>query len=323
MTQACPLRCTRLTKWYRRAATKVAAVAEVSLQLTRGEVFGLLGPNGAGKTTLVRMLSTILTPSSGCAEVGGFDVRSQGAEVRRVIGYGGQDTERSAYPRLTAEENLLYFAHALHGVSIAAARTRISELANRLSFTDKMHREFSTLSGGEKQLVVVMRAFVNQPRVVFLDEPGKGLDPIAAEGVRRFIRSYSADNRTTFLLTTHNLLDVEAMCDRVAFMRNGKLQFVGTPDQFRAVVKVRQCIEIEVVPHAGLARELAAVTGAQVVSDARKTMIYCSSAVDVLPEVCTIVRSAGLRVPIRIVEPSLEDAYSVHMAGDRDEDARE
>ena len=159
----------------------VRALAGIDLVVEDGEIFGLLGPNGAGKTTLVRILATLLRATSGRATVGGYDVDAQEAEIRRIIGYAGQDSERSAYFRLTVEENLLYFAHALRGVPRSVARERIQELAAGVGFETLLGSHFSALSGGQKQLVVVMRALLHRPRIAFMDEPSKSLDPVTAQ----------------------------------------------------------------------------------------------------------------------------------------------
>ena len=169
-----------------RDQAPVEALRALDLTVHPGEVFGLLGPNGAGKTTLVRILATLLRSTDGHAWVGGYDVVQDEQEVRRIIGYAGQDSERSAYFRLSVRENLLYFAHALRGVPIRTARERIDAFAAAVGFTDQLGQHFTALSGGQKQLVIVLRALLHEPEVVFLDEPSKSLDPVTADGCAAF-----------------------------------------------------------------------------------------------------------------------------------------
>jgi len=173
--------------YHQRNGDPIQAVQELTLSVRCGEVFGLLGPNGAGKTTLVRILPTLLRATSGQATVAGYDVQREELQVRRVIGYAGQDSERSAYNRLTVHENLLYFAHALRGVPLRTARQRIDDIAANVGFTDQLEQHFSTLSGGQKQLAIVMRALLHHPQIVFMDEPSKSLDPVTADRVRHFL----------------------------------------------------------------------------------------------------------------------------------------
>lgn len=192
MTSGAVVEAQGLQKTYRTDGKEVQALRGVDLQVERGQVVCLLGPNGAGKTTLVRILATLLVPDGGWARVAGFDVVSQGNEVRKAMGYAGQDSERSAYFRLTARENLLFFSKTFHGMSGTEANERIEELARALGFMDKLNSYFIALSGGEKQMFVIMRALMAQPEVVFMDEPSKSLDPVAASA--RFAVSY-VENR--------------------------------------------------------------------------------------------------------------------------------
>jgi len=213
--------------YHQQNGEPVQALQGLSLTVPRGEVFGLLGPNGAGKTTLVRILATLLRPTSGNAQVCGYDVQREEWRVRDAIGYAGQDSERSAYFRLTVLENLLYFAHALRRVPMRTAQQRVHEIAECIGFTDQLGKEFTTLSGGQKQLVVVIRSLLHHPSLLFLDEPSKSLDPVTAERVRTFLLEYAHAHEMTILLTTHNMDEAEAVCDRLAFINQGKLQFVG------------------------------------------------------------------------------------------------
>ena len=291
----------------------VQALNELNLSVPQGEVFGLLGPNGAGKTTLVRILATLLRPTSGCARVCGYDIQQEEFRVRDAIGYAGQDSERSAYFRLTVRENLLYFAHALRGVSMRTARQRVQEIAARIGFTEQLDKEFTTLSGGQKQLVVVMRALLHQPRLIFLDEPSKSLDPVTAEQVRAFLLDYAHVHGMTVLLTTHNMDEAEAVCDRLAFINQGQLQFVGTPLQFRHSVTVQETVQVSMVNPDGVAQRLRQLPGVNRAEGDDTIRLYCDDGFAVLSQVVTVLKEAGTRGTVSMVEPSLEDAFSIFM----------
>ncbi len=301
-----------LSKTYRQQnGAPVQALKELSLSVPQGEVVGLLGPNGAGKTTLVRILATLLRPTSGSAQVCGYDIQRQEWRVRESIGYTGQDSERSAYFRLTVRENLLYFAHALRGVPVRTARQRIQEISGRISFNDQLDKEFTTLSGGQKQLVVVMRALLHNPRLVFLDEPSKSLDPVTAEQVRRFLLDYAHVHGMTVLLTTHNMDEAEAVCDRLAFINQGQLQFVGTPLQFRHSVTLQETVQVSVMSKDGIAQRLRRLPGVNRAEGDDPIRLYCDDGFAVLGQVVAALKEAGTRGSVSMVEPSLEDAFSI------------
>jgi ABC-2 type transport system ATP-binding protein len=291
----------------------VQALNGLSLSVPRGEVFGLLGPNGAGKTTLVRILATLLRPTSGHAQVCGYDVQREEWRVRDAIGYAGQDSERSAYFRLTVRENLLYFAHALRGVPMRTARQRVQEIADRIGFSEQLDKEFTTLSGGQKQLVVVMRSLLHHPRLIFLDEPSKSLDPVTAERVRTFLLEYAQAHDMTVLLTTHNMDEAEAVCDRLAFINQGKLQFVGTPLQFRRSVTVQETVQVSVLSKDGIAQRLRQLPGVNRAEGNDPIRLYCDDGFTVLSQVVNVLNAAGTRGTVSMVEPSLEDAFSIFM----------
>jgi ABC-2 type transport system ATP-binding protein len=275
--------------YHQQNGEPVQALKELSLSVPRGEVFGLLGPNGAGKTTLVRILATLLRPTSGCAQVCGYDIQREEWRVRDAIGYAGQDSERSAYFRLTVRENLLYFAHALRGVPMRTARERVQAIAARIGFSEQLDKEFTTLSGGQKQLVVVMRALLHHPRLIFLDEPSKSLDPVTAERVRTFLLEYAQEHEMTVLLTTHNMDEAEAVCDRLAFINQGRLQFVGTPLQFRHSVTVQETVQVSVLSHDGIAERLRHLPGVNRADGNGTIRLYCDDGFDVLSQVVTVL----------------------------------
>ncbi len=302
--------CQNLVKEY-RGSKIVKALDDVSFSIGKGEVFGFLGPNGAGKTTLVKILATLLKATSGSSEVGGYDVDKEEDKVRRIIGYAGQDSERSAYFRLSVKENLQYFAHALRDVPSKTVEERINYIASGIGFSDRLDKHFIALSGGEKQLVIVMRAIIHLPKVCFLDEPSKSLDPVTARNVRNFLKSYAQENGITICLTTHNMREAEEFCDKIAFINHGKLQFMGTPSEFKRRVTVKEIIEIG-VPRLDetIEERLLKIRGVSNLTRDLSIKIYCEDAFSALSEVLAALNEAGLKAPVRMVEPTLEDAFA-------------
>lgn len=208
----------------------IKAVSDVSLECRAGEVLGLLGPNGAGKTTLLRMVSTLLTPTSGTATVAGWDILGAPSEVRARIGY--LTGAAAPYDKLTPREMLAYFG-ALNGMAPAAVRTRTEELFDRLDMVSFADRRCERLSTGQRQRVNIARAVVHDPPVLLLDEPTAGLDVLAARTVMGFIRDGRSSGRAV-LFSTHIMSEVETICDRVAVIHQGCVAAVGTTEELRA-----------------------------------------------------------------------------------------
>ena len=221
------------TEMLTRRYGNVTAVDALTISVRQGEVFGLLGPNGAGKTTVIKMLTTLLPPTSGSATVAGFDVIRQPARVRRVIGYVSQLL--SADGALTGRENLHTFAQ-LYDIPRAERAPRI---LNALSFMDLagvQNNLVRTYSGGMIRRLEIAQSMLHRPRVLFLDEPTIGLDPMARHAVWDRLRQLRSDYGTTILLTTHYMDEAENLCDRVAFMHAGTVTAIGTPAQLKASI---------------------------------------------------------------------------------------
>lgn len=224
----------RLKKFLRRKfKPPVEALHDVSFNIRAGEIFGLIGPNGAGKTTLTKIIATLIQPTTGSATVNGQDTVRDDEKVRRDVGLAGAE-ERSFYWRLTAEQNLLFFAR-LYGLNGTDAGRRIKELFELFEFDDLARRRFAELSTGNKQRLSVARAMLADPPVLLLDEPTRSLDPIAAARMRETIQSLaqSNDRRVTIFLTSHNLTEVEELCDRVAIIGKGKIRAIDSPANLR------------------------------------------------------------------------------------------
>jgi ABC-2 type transport system ATP-binding protein len=206
------------------------AVDGLSIDVPRGAVFGFLGPNGSGKTTTIRMLLGLLEPTSGKAEVLGFDSVSQAGEIRlrsgALLEYSG------IYERLSAEENLELYGRIAR-LSLSDCRARIRELLELFGLWDRRKQRAGTWSRGMKQKLAVARAMLHRPALVFLDEPTASLDPLAAAGLREELLQLAGREGATIFLTTHNLAEAEKVCSRVAVIRQGKLLAVGHPDELR------------------------------------------------------------------------------------------
>lgn len=206
---------TNLSKSY--GATE--AVHKVSFNASAGEIFGLLGPNGAGKTTTIRVIATVLAPTTGTASVAGFDIHTNPQAVRRHIGL--LTTDIGVYDRFSGTENLAYFGR-LYGMDEAVLQARIKDLANLLDMTAFIDRKAGTYSTGMKQKLAIARAVIHDPEVIIFDEPTSGLDVLAAQTVLTFM-IHAKEQGKAVIFSTHHLPDAERLCSHVAIMHRGKL----------------------------------------------------------------------------------------------------
>jgi|SRR5579862_1750864 len=227
----------------RRGRSLVHAVRGVSFEIGAGELFGLLGPNGAGKTTTIKMLTTLLLPTSGEARVLGYDVARESGDVRRRIGYvfGG---DRGLYDRLTGLENLRYFAD-LYRVSPGSRERRIEALLELVGLSGRERERVERYSRGMKQRLHIARGLLHDPPVVFLDEPTIGLDPVGARELRAVIADLAASGKTV-LLTTHYMFEADDLCDRIAVIDKGAIVAEGTPAELKRLVGEHTVVELEV-----------------------------------------------------------------------------
>ena len=212
---------------------EVTAVNSLTISLASGEAFGLLGPNGAGKTTVIKMLTTLLPPTSGSASIAGFDVVHKASTVRRFIGYVPQLL--SADGALTGYENLKVFAR-LYDIPRAECSSRISDALEFMGLSDVSDALVRTYSGGMIRRLEIAQSMLHRPQILFLDEPTVGLDPTARHAVWERIGQLRADYGTTILLTTHYMDEAEHLCDRVAFMHLGRVTAISTPAELKASI---------------------------------------------------------------------------------------
>jgi len=220
-----------LARSFHSRASNVVALAGVDLQVDEGEVFGLLGPNGAGKTTLIRILSTLLLPTSGHASIAGYDVAKEPEKIRPLINMAS-GAERAGYEFISAKGNLWFFSQ-LYGISGEDFRRRVNALSNQLELGEYIDKKVYALSTGYRQRMTIARAFINEPKVVFMDEPTIALDVMTARKIRDFLAEEAHSSKRTIFLATHNMAETEAICDRVAIIDKGKILVCDTPDNLK------------------------------------------------------------------------------------------
>jgi ABC-2 type transport system ATP-binding protein len=296
------------------------AVDGVDLRIQRGEIFGLLGPNGAGKSTTIRMLCTLLEPTSGTARVNGFDVVAQANDVRRSLGtvLAG---ERSIYWKLTGRENLEYFA-ALYHIPQAIAKKRVDELIDRMELKDRANELVEKYSTGMRQRVAIAKALLARPPILLLDEPTLGLDPQAARNLRELIAQLKQEGHT-ILLTTHYMEEADQLSDRIGIIDTGKVIALDTPEGLKRRIDQKEVIRLEVTgwqEYIGeRLRSLSEVSNLvarkQGEADLWEVNLQSNNSRVLLPKVVENISQNGTRlVNMNIVKPSLEDVF-IHLTG--------
>ncbi len=224
------------------ARKRLEALKDVSLSVPTGSITGLLGPNGAGKTTLLRILATTVLPDGGTAKILDRDVTRHTAQVRARLGFVLAE-ERSFFWRLTARQNLKFFA-VLANMDAGAIPERIRELSELLRLDNELDKPFRDLSTGMRQRLGIARALLHDPEVMLFDEPTRGLDPGAAQRIRKFIKEkLSGEMKKSMLLATHNLEEAQQLCDRIAFLKDGKI--VSEDEVTEALKKANQVFEVD------------------------------------------------------------------------------
>ena len=213
---------------------KTIAVNSVSFSVQRGEIFGVLGPNGSGKSTLIRLIATLLVPDGGQITVFGHDVANEPMAVRRLI--NRVSVEASFFKKLSPMENLMYGAR-LDGVQAQEARAQVKSILTRLGLEEKnIYRPMEEMSRGMQQKVAIARAFLSRPRLLLLDEPTTGLDPRSKQEVQAFVRELRDQHDTTILLTTHDMLEADKLCDRIAIIDGGSIVALDTPENLKKLM---------------------------------------------------------------------------------------
>jgi ABC-2 type transport system ATP-binding protein len=296
---------------FRRRSIEVRALTDVSFSVEPGELFGLLGPNGAGKTTSIKILTTLLLPTSGRARVLGFDPASEPQRVRPQIGYvfGG---DRGLYDRLSARDNLSYFAD-VYRVPAREKTRRIDELLDVVGLRGRERERVETFSRGMKQRLHIARGLLHDPPVLFLDEPTIGLDPVGARELRETVAGLQSAGKT-ILLTTHYMYEADELCGRVAVITDGRIVAEGTPASLKRGIADRTVIEIEATgveePLVSRLREMEGVTSVVVEEQDETQLVLVQSSLGAQLVQPLIGALEGVTVrAVTAREPTLEDAY--------------
>jgi ABC-2 type transport system ATP-binding protein len=295
----------------RRTKNEVVAVKDVSFEVDYGELFGVVGPNGAGKTTTIKMLTTMLIPTSGRATVLGLDVEKDVTKVREKIGIvlGG---ERGLYTRVSAVNNLRYFAD-LYGVPPKVRDKRVKELLEFMGLSDRAHDRVETYSKGMRQRLHLARGLINDPEIVFLDEPTVGLDPEIAMETRKMVKELIEKGKT-ILLTTHYMFEADELCRRVAIIRRGEIVALDTPSGLKKYVMDTSVVEVEgfgiTEKEVASFKEVPDVlsVSADLAENKQTIKIQTAKGSEIISEVQMILKNSRI-YDIKIKEPTLEDAY--------------
>lgn len=301
-----------LSRLFKTKDGAIAALNKVNLEINYGEILGLLGANGAGKTTFVKILSTLLLPSSGYASVYGFDIIKQAKQVRKVINLvsGG---ETPGYGILTVKENLWFFSQ-LYGLSGNTARERVRELMRDMELEEYADTRMHKLSTGYKQRLNLARGFINEPKVLFLDEPTLGLDVINAKHIRNYVRNWVRNDKSrAVLLTTHYMVEAEEICGRIAIIYNGSVVACETPQALKTSLAKDTSVQIEVRNGSGLNfKGLEGVLGSSI-DNSRNGITKIKVVLDDesrISDLVSLLNREGCKIiSINTSEPSLEDVY--------------
>jgi len=306
--------------WKKEPKALFTAVDGVDLQIQRGEIFGLLGPNGAGKSTTIRMLCTLLEPTSGTAHVNGFDVVKQANDVRRSLGtlLAG---ERSIYWKLSGRENLEYFA-ALYHIPQPIAKKRVEELIERMELKDRANELVEKYSTGMRQRVAIAKALLARPPILLLDEPTLGLDPQAARRLRELIAELKQEGHT-ILLTTHYMEEADLLSDRIGIIDTGKVIALDTPAGLKRRIEQKEVIKLEVTGwHKEIGDKIKSISGIENLmsrqqgeADLWEVNMQAQNSRTAIPRIVEHISGNGTRlINMNIVKPSLEDVF-IHLTG--------
>ena len=294
----------------RRNKKIINAVRGISFEVEKGEIFGLLGQNGAGKTTTIKMLITMLAPTSGTCKVLGYDTFGQEKMIRDRINFifGG---EYGLYRRLSAKDNLKYFAN-LYKIPLEKRDKRVDELLELVGLSDRADTRIETFSKGMTQRVQIARGLINSPEVLFLDEPTVGLDPLGAETLRKIVKEANRQG-TTILLTTHNMYEADELCGRIAIIKDGVFLDIDTPANIKAKTATETVLEITLTKKPpNVEEQISSIQGVVSVKATEREgftdlRISCRDA-DVTGHVLAIIDSTTIK-SFKNEETTLEDAY--------------
>lgn len=300
----------QLAKTFETKQGTVEAVSGIDLSMGEGEILGLLGPNGAGKTTTMRMLTTLLAPSGGSANIAGLDLLRRGAEVRKHIGYVSQ--AGGTRPAAPVRRDLVLQAR-LHGMSREQAGIHVDALLAQFGLSEFSERPCGSLSGGQRRRVDLAMGLVHRPRVLFLDEPTANLDPLSRQSVWEAVRRLRDELGTSVLLSTHYLDEADSLCDRVLILDEGRIVAEDEPEALKQrIARERVEIEVDTSEVEIAARALENADGVlEVSSEGGQLGIACRKADEALPVVVRELDRANVRITtIRAVRPTLDDVFA-------------
>jgi len=298
---------------------RIKAVDHVNIKVKKGEFFGLLGPNGAGKTTLIKMLCTIILPTEGTAKVNGYDIIKEPHKVRSSFGwFHGETGGRSLYWRLNAEDNLRFYAY-LQNVPKDIAEKRIDALLEFFELTEDRKKLVKDYSTGMKVRVMLARALLHNPPILFMDEPTIGLDTISAVETRRLLKALNAELGKTIIFTSHNMFEVEQLCERIAIMKDGKIIVDASPSALRDMLRDIHAIEVEIKEADDLKGIVKILGGLPIVKQVIEVKndpynivirLQVEDEYDAIPIVANKLHSMNAKVlAVRRSEPTLEDIF--------------
>ncbi len=287
---------------------KVMAVDGVSFEVKQGEIFGFLGPNGAGKSTTINMLTTLLPPTSGKAEVCGFDIHKHPNEVRRSVGVVPQDY--TADEDMTGYENILLCGD-LYGLPRSDSKPHAAELLQLVELQDAAKRKVSTFSGGMRRRLELACGLINYPKLLFLDEPTLGLDVQTRTAVWKYIRQLKQDYNMTLFMTTHYLEEADGLCDRIAIIDHGHIIKIGTPDELKASVGGDVIVLGVREAEPDLSSEISKIDLVKAVTKTGNDYrIKADAGEEASPEIIDLIISKGMHVmKISLTKPTLDEAY--------------
>ena len=295
-----------------RKFNSFTAVQNLNLNIEEGEVFGLLGPNGAGKTTTLRMLAALISPTEGSATVAGFDIRRDPSKVRQNVGILTENP--SLYERLSAFENMDFFAEA-YGITDATERhMRIREALEFLSLWNRRNDKVANYSKGMKQKLAIARTTLHKPKILFLDEPTAGLDPQSSKEIRDLITQLSEREKRTILLCTHHLEDAEKLCSRVLIMNRSKALVTGTPEQLQEKTNSQIIIKIQLKEFnpkiIDVAKQNSQANMVNANTQEGTLLINVKDPRVATPEIVSdLVKNGAKILSVNVLRPSLEDTY--------------
>jgi ABC-2 type transport system ATP-binding protein len=300
------IRCEQLTK---RFPGNILAVDRLDLLVRCGEIFGLLGPNGAGKTTIVGMLTSLVIPTSGKAFVSNIDVIKHPALVKQVIGMVAQSNNLDR--ALTVWENLFYHARYF-GMTAKESRTAADEFLVKFKLTERAKAEVSSISGGMAKRLMVARALLHRPSIIFLDEPTAGLDPQSRIALWEILNTLHNEGQTIFL-TTHYMEEADSLCDRLAIMDQGKILAIDTPKNLKKLVGADSIITVSATGNLNQLSKILMdrIEGATESSSFDGTIkLHVKGVSGVLPRVVEIAENNGFNVTdLSVTEPTLENVF--------------